>query len=889
MSGRPTSAAELRRAFVKFFVDHGHFAEKSASLVPQDPTVLFTIAGMVPFKPYLLGDEVAPHPRVTSVQKCLRAGGKHNDLDAVGTNSRSLTFFEMLGNWSFGDYFKEEAIPLAWELITEVLGVDGDRIWVTVHDDDDVSAAIWLDEVGFPAARLQRTGEENWWQMADVGPCGPDSELFFDKGAAYGSGGGPAHGAEERYVELWNLVFMLYDQKADGSLVELPRRNVDTGAGLERVLGVLEGVDSVFETDVLFPLVDKAQSLTGRRYGADPATDVSLRILADHARAMTFLVGDGVMPSNEGRGYVLRRIIRRAALRAFRLGLDRGVVAPLAETVATIMGDDYPDLRDDADLTQEILSREEDRFRQTLRSGFSMLEEELARGEGVVPGDVAFRLHDTYGFPIELTREVAEERGRSVDDAGFEAAMAEQRERGREAGRRTDAADERLAAYRDLVHRLGTTRFSGYETTEDIGTVLAVLPAEGPAESDGSRGDGAGAPAGGGEPAGRRAEVFLDRTPFYAEAGGQVGDTGELHTSSGRARVTDTTYALPGLIRHHVVIVEGDISPGEEATAVVDAERRDAIRRNHTGTHLLHWALREVLGPHVAQQGSLVAPDRLRFDFSHYSPLSEAETERVEDLVNAEVLRNQAVHTLETTKAAADARGAIAFFDEKYGEVVRVVEAGAHSVELCGGTHVGTLGMIGPLRIVSESSIGANTRRIFALTGSGSIEWMKAQERLLARAAELLRTAPGELPERIEGLRQRVLASEDELAAVWSRQLAEEAERLAEGGTDGMVVARRDGLSRERLRQLAIAVRDRPGQRAAVLIGIPDEGRGVALVAAVARGGDLVASELLREAAKVVGGGGGNDPEVAVAGGRDVARIDEALGVVRAKLGLVGR
>ena len=861
MSGRPSSAADVRRAFVDFFVAHGHVAVPSASLIPQDPTVLFTIAGMVPFKPYLVGDEVAPHPRVTSVQKCLRAGGKHNDLDAVGTNSRSLTFFEMLGNWSFGDYFKELAIPLAWELTTEVLGVDGDRLWVTVHTDDDESAAIWLDEVGFPAARLQRLGPDNWWQMADVGPSGPDSELFYDKGEAYGAGGGPAHGAEERYVELWNLVFMLYDQKADGSLVELPRRNVDTGAGLERVLGVLQGVDSVFETDVLLPLVEMAQSLTGRRYGSDPATDVSLRILADHARAMTFLVGDGVVPSNEGRGYVLRRIIRRAALRAFRLGVERGVAAPLAEAVSATMGDAYPELRRNADRTQAILSREEDRFRQTLRSGFSMLEEELARGEDVVAGDVAFRLHDTYGFPIELTREVAAERGRAVDDPGFEAEMARQRERGREAGRRADAADERLAAYRDLVQRVGTTRFSGYETTEDAGEVLAVLPAQG-----------------------ADAEVFLDRTPFYAEAGGQVGDTGEIRTSTGRARVTDTTYALPGLVRHHVEILEGEISPGQEAAAAVDAERRNAIRRNHTGTHLLHWALREVLGPHVAQQGSLVAPDRLRFDFSHYGPLSEEETERVEDLVNAEVLRNQAVRTLETTKAQADARGAIAFFDEKYGDLVRVVEAGAHSVELCGGTHVGTLGMIGPLRIVSESSIGANTRRIFALTGSPSIDWMKEQERLLARAAELLRTAPGELPERIEGLRQRVQASEDELESLWSRQLAEEAGRLAEESTDGLVAARRDRLSRDRLRQLAMAVRDRPGQRAAVLAGTPD-GRGVALVAAVARGSGLVASDLLREAAKVVGGGGGNDPEVAVAGGRDVARIDEALGVVRAQLG----
>jgi alanyl-tRNA synthetase len=874
MSGGLTSGSQVRRAFLEFFVAHGHVAVPSASLIPQDPTVLFTIAGMVPFKPYLLGDEVPPHPRVTSVQKCLRAGGKHNDLDAVGTNSRSLTFFEMLGNWSFGDYFKELAIPMAWELTTEVLGIDGDRIWVTVHHDDAEAEAIWLEEVGFPAGRLQRMGSDNWWQMADTGPCGPDTELFFDKGDAYGPGGGPAGGNEERYVELWNLVFMLYDQKADGSLEELPRRNVDTGAGLERVLGVLQGVDSVFETDVLFPLVEVAQSVCGRRYGADQATDVGLRILADHARAMTFLVSDGVVPSNEGRGYVLRRLIRRAALRAFRLGVEKPVVGRLAEAAVQTLGDAYPDLRRNADLTQTILSREEDRFRQTLRSGFSMLEDELGRGEGVVGGEVAFRLHDTYGFPIELTREVAAERGRGVDEAGFEAAMEEQRERSRLAGsvagavspggspgaaRGDDADDQRLEAYRELVQQQGATVFTGYQTTESSGRVLAVLPA------------------------GRRAEVFLDRTPFYAEAGGQVGDTGELVTPTGRAVVHDTTYALPGLVSHHVEIVEGTISPDQEALGRVDAERRDAIRRNHTGTHLLHWALREVLGPHVAQQGSLVAPDRLRFDFSHYGPLTEEQIERVEDLVNAEVLRNEAVRTTETTKAEADARGAIAFFGEKYGELVRVVEAGTRSVELCGGTHVSTLGMIGPLRIVSQESIGANTRRVFALTGSGSIGWMKDQGRLLSRAAELLRASPGELPERIEGLRQRVQETEDELARLWARQLAEEAEQLAGSSTGGVVVARRDGLSRDRLRQLAIGVRDRPGQRAAVLVGTPD-GRGVALVAAVARDSGLVASELVRDAAKVVGGGGGSDPEVAVAGGRDVSRINEALEAVRTRL-----
>jgi alanyl-tRNA synthetase len=857
-------ANAVRRAFTQYFVDRGHTPVGSSGLIPHHPRApLFTNAGMNQFIPYFLGEELPPYPRATSIQKCVRIRGKHDDIDLIGRTTRHLTFFEMLGNFSFGDYFKAGAIPLAWGLLTEVLGLDGDRLWVTVHTDDDEAAAIWSDTIGLPAGRLQRMGDDNFWEMGDTGPCGPSSEVYFDRGDRWGPPGGPAGGGgEERFVELWNLVFMQFDRQQDGSLNPLPKPNIDTGAGLERILMVLQGVHAVWDTDVLRPVIAEAERITGRHYGDDSEADVALRILGDHARSMTFLIGDGVFPSNEDRGYVLRRLIRRAVRHAYALGVERAVAADLVGACVAVMGEAYPDLAKQRDYIVDVVAREEARFRTTLRSGLTMLEAELAGGGRLVSGELAFRLHDTHGFPVELTREIASERGAGVDQAGFDAAMDRQRTMSKQAGTANKAgAAELLELYRSITEEHGPTRFVGYTSDTATGTVLVVV------ELDDSQ-----------------AEVFLDTTPFYAEAGGQVGDTGFIETDTGRARVVDTTYALPGLVRHLAELEDGEIRAGQVAAASIDTERRTAIRRNHTGTHLLHWALRSVLGDHVKQQGSLVAPDRLRFDFTHYSPVTEEELERIEDLVNGEILRDEDVAVEIMPKREAEEAGAIAFFEEKYGDEVRVIRAGSDSMELCGGTHVARLGQIGPLEIQSEGSIGSNLRRIFATTGTATLTRLRQAEREISIAAGLLRSTPDELTGAIE----RKLAENRELEArVRSAQqasLAGQARTLVDGAAGGHVVARVDGLAQDQMRELAFLVRQSPTVDAVVLGGSPD-GSKAALVAVVAKGAKPAAPELISEAARMVGGGGGGrNPEQASAGGRDAAHLDEALDHVRSLL-----
>jgi alanyl-tRNA synthetase len=832
----------LRRAYLDFFVERGHTEVPSGGLVPHHPRApLFTNAGMNQFLPYYLGEEVPPYKRATSVQKCVRVRGKHDDIDQVGRTPKHVTFFEMLGNFSFGDYWKPDAIAWAWQLLTEVLGLDPDRLWVTVYTDDDEAADIWADQVGVPRRRIQRAEEDNFWEMGDTGPCGPCSEVHYDRGPNFGAGGGPVGGADARYVELWNLVFQTYDRQSSGELVPLPKKGIDTGAGFERILTVLEDAPSVWETEVLSPLVARAARLTGRRYGDDPEADVALRVVADHARTMSFMISDGVFPSNEDRGYVLRRIVRRAALRANLLGAARPVCQEMVEAVVELMGDAYPELKNNGEFVANVAGREELRFMGNIRSGMALFEAELANG--TVSGEAAFRLHDTYGFPIELTRELA---GGNVDEAGFQEQMEAQRQRSRQAAK---AEHDDLSQYREILEHFGPTTFVGYDTLEADARVLAVI------------GD----------------EIFLDRTPFYAEAGGQVGDTGVITTATGRASVTDTTPVLPGLHRH-LARVEGVIEPGQEARAVVDRERREAIRRNHTGTHLLHWALREVLGPHVKQQGSLVAPDRLRFDFTHYSQVSRQELDRVEDLVNQQVLADMAVTTEVLARAEAEAKGAIAFFGEKYGERVRVVHAGPRSVELCGGTHVERLGMIGPLEVVSESSIGSNIRRVEALTGADTLRRLRANESRLARLAALLNVAPEDLVDAVERRLAELRESQDEVRSLKKAQLLGEAAAM----TGEVVVARRDGLAQDELRDLALAVRSR-GARAVVL-GSSNDGK-VALVAAVEKGHRVPAPELVAKAAQIVGGGGGGrNPELAMAGGRDASRLDEALAAVKGML-----
>ncbi|MHB1130384.1 MAG: alanine--tRNA ligase, partial [Ilumatobacteraceae bacterium] len=725
MSSQIRSANELRDAFTEFFTSKGHIRVPSASLIPHDPTVLFTVAGMVPFKPYFVGDEVAPYRRAVSVQKCARAGGKHNDLDDVGRTKRHLVFFEMMGNFSFGDYFKADAIPWAWELVTEVFGFDGDQLWITVHEGDDEAEQIWHEQVGVPMNRIQRLGDaDNFWQMGETGPCGPCSEIHIDRGPSFGPDGGPLndpHG--DRFLEFWNLVFMQYNQAPDGSRTPLPKPSIDTGAGLERILALMQGTDSVWETDVLYPLIEEAQSLTSRKYiigDYDDRSSFSLRVLADHARSAMMLVNDGVFPSNENRGYVLRRIIRRAIRHAYLLGCERLVMPRLTETAVQIMGGAYPDLHKNHDFIVGVLTKEEERFRQTLKTGVAILEDELRTTKSLT-GESAFLLHDTYGFPLELTQEIAGERNVEVDVTGFEREMHAQRKRAKAARKGAQTDDSLVESYREVLEQFGTTTFVGYSDDESESRVLAVI-------------NGVDVTV----------EIFLDVTPFYAESGGQVGDIGTIRTDTGQADVLDTTFALPGLRRHVCRITSGSVSAGQMAQARINVEARSATRRNHTATHVLHWALRTVLGEHVKQAGSLVAPDRLRFDFSHYDSVSAEEIRQIERLANNQVLSNAPVRAYETTKDEASNLGAIAFFGDKYGDIVRVLESGS-SIELCGGTHVRATGDIGFIKVIGESSIGSNLRRIEAVTGANAVEYILKMHENVAAAASLLSAQPSDL------------------------------------------------------------------------------------------------------------------------------------------------
>jgi len=869
MGTAPPTADQLRSTFIDFFVAKGHTAVPSASLIPHDPTVLFTVAGMVPFKPYFLGDEVPPYNRAVTSQKCARAGGKHNDLDDVGRTKRHLVFFEMLGNFSFGDYFKREAIPWSWELVTEGFGFDGDRLWITVHHSDDEAEAIWHEEVGVPMDRIQRLGDkDNFWQMGDTGPCGPCSEIHIDRGPAFGPEGGPLndpHG--DRFMEFWNLVFMQYDQGSDGTRTALPKPSIDTGAGLERILCLMQGVDAVWETDLMMPLIDQACSLTGKRYVAgdyEHRESFAMRVLAEHARSATMLVSDGVFPSNEGRGYVLRRIIRRAVRYAYLLGTERLVMPSLVETAVSVMGAAYPDVVKNRDFVVGVLTREEERFRHTLKTGLGILEDELSGGVSRLPGSTAFLLHDTYGFPLELTEEIAGERGVEVDGEGFEAEMKAQRERAK-AARKGATGDDRLSGYRDVVEQFGTTEFVGYGADEVTARVLAVLPAD-PVDEDGGPGE--------------LVEIFLDRTPFYAEAGGQVGDTGTIVTESGEAEVIDTTFALPGLRRHIARVARGSIVAGATSTATIHVGRRTAIRRNHTGTHILHYALRKVLGEHVKQAGSLVGPDRLRFDFSHYAALTDDEIREIEAVANAEVLANSTARVFETTKDEAGALGAIAFFGDKYGDFVRVLEVG-NSIELCGGTHVRAAGDIGLIKVLGESSIGSNLRRIEATTGENTLALLQRDSAILADSARLVGSTPDDLVAGVQRRLDEIKALHDELKRLRGQAAGARAAELAASVVDGVVVARVDGLVPDELRELAIAVRQQADVVKVVLGGLTDGG-GVSLVSAVRPESGTVAGDLIRLAAKAVGGGGGGKGDIATAGGKNPDGLDEALRIAEA-------
>ena len=864
------STRQIRQDFLDFFAGKGHTIVPSASLVPgNDPTLLFTNSGMVQFKDVFLGAEKRSYMRAADVQRCLRAGGKHNALDSVGYTARHHTFFEMLGNWSFGDYFKKEAIAWAWELLTEVWKLPKERLLVTVYHTDDEAYDLWHDMIGLPPERIVRIGDnkgapyasDNFWQMADTGPCGPCTEIFYDHGEHI-AGGPPGSPDEDgdRYIEIWNNVFMQFDRQPDGTLVPLPAPCVDTGMGLERLAAVLQHVHTNYEIDLFQGLIRKAAELTG-------TTDLenkSLRVIADHIRACSFLIVDGVLPSNEGRGYVLRRIIRRALRHGWMLGVRQPFFHKMVGTLCELMGDAYPELPAARELVEKALKAEEERFAETLDSGMRIFDDVASRVvDGVIPGADAFRLYDTYGFPVDLTADIARERGLSVDMAGFEAAMEQQRETARAAGKFTSTTG--LPA--DLVAQLSPTVFLGYDKLDAGGLqVVALLK------------DGRPVPA---VQAGDDAVVILDSTPFYAESGGQVGDTGVLAEQGVEFDVADT-LKFAGQFHGHVGrVAKGSLKVGDHVVASVDAARRASTILNHSATHLLHAALREVLGTHVQQKGSLVAPDRLRFDFSHFQPMTQAELADVERRVNAQIRANSAAEVHHMGMQEALDFGAMALFGEKYGEQVRVLKMGDYSTELCGGTHVGRTGDIGLFKLVGESGVSAGVRRIEAVTGQGALDYVADEERRLAEAADLLGGNAGEVVDKIRALTDRQKKLERELETLKARAASSATSDLGGAAIDvggiRVLASRLEGFDAKALRDAMDRLKQQLGDAVIVLAGTAD-GK-AALVAGVngAATGRVKAGELLSHIAGQIGGKGGGRPDLAQGGGEDGPALATAL------------
>jgi alanyl-tRNA synthetase len=867
------SSNQIRSDFLAFFQGKGHTIVPSASLVPgNDPTLLFTNSGMVQFKDVFLGAEKRSYVRAADVQRCLRAGGKHNDLDSVGYTARHHTFFEMLGNWSFGDYFKQEAIDWAWELLTEVWKLPKDRLLVTVYHTDDEAYELWNQRIGIPAERIVRIGDnkgapyasDNFWQMADTGPCGPCTEIFYDHGAHI-AGGPPGSPDEDgdRFIEIWNLVFMQFDRQPDGSLQPLPAPCVDTGMGMERLAAILQHVHTNYEIDLFQALIRQASALTG----TPDLENKSLRVIADHIRACSFLIVDGVLPSNEGRGYVLRRIIRRALRHGWMLGVRQPFFHKMVPTLVEQMGQAYPELPAAQQLVQRALKAEEERFAETLDSGMRIFDDLAARANGVIAGADAFRLYDTYGFPVDLTADIARERGLSVDMQGFDAAMEQQRETARAAGKFSSGAG--LPA--ELVAKLKPTEFVGYDALDAGGLQVVALLKD-------------GRPVNALE-AGEEAMVILDRTPFYAESGGQVGDTGMLAEKGVEFDVTDT-QKLAGQFHGHVgTLAAGVLKLGDHVVASVDSERRATTILNHSATHLLHAALREVLGAHVQQKGSLVAPDRLRFDFSHFQPMTQEELAEIERRVNAQIRANHSaeVHLMGMQEALEF--GAMALFGEKYGERVRVLKMGGYSTELCGGTHVGRTGDIGLFKLVGEGGVSAGVRRIEAVTGQGALDFVAAEEQRLDQAAELLGGSSGDVVERIRALAERQKKLERELetlkAKAASGATADLAGSAVEVGGVRVLAARLEGFDAKALRDAVDRLKQQLGDAVIVLAGAAD-GK-AALVAGVNGSaiGKVKAGELLAHIAALTGGKGGGRPDLAQGGGEDGPALASALLGVR--------
>ncbi len=870
------TTAELRRDFIDFFAARGHTIVPSASLVPgNDPTLLFTNSGMVQFKDVFLGAEKRSYVRAADVQRCLRAGGKHNDLDQVGYTARHHTFFEMLGNWSFGDYFKKDAILWAWQLLTEVWQLPQDRLLATVYHDDDEAYAIWRDEVGLPPERIIRIGDnkgapyasDNFWQMADTGPCGPCSEIFYDHGEDVP--GGPPGSPEEdgdRFIEIWNLVFMQFDRQPDGSLVPLPAPCVDTGMGLERIAAIQQHVHSNYEIDLFQTLIGRAAELTGT---ADLGSK-SLRVIADHIRASAFLIVDGVLPSNEGRGYVLRRIVRRALRHGWMLGTREPFFHKLVATLDALMGEAYPVLREGRATAERALLAEEERFAETLDSGMRIFEDVAARSGGTIPGIDAFRLYDTYGFPLDLTQDMARERGMTVDVAGFDTAMAHQKETARAHGKFGGG----LQLPAELASQLAPMRFLGYESLDGEGLAVVALLKDGKPVDAIDAGDAAA--------------VLLDATPFYAESGGQVGDTGAL-AAAGVRFVVDDTHKLAGQFHAHIGRLEtGSLRVGDRVEAHVDGARRAAIVLNHSATHLLHAALRGVLGTHVQQKGSLVAPDRLRFDFSHFQPMTAAELAEVERRVNAEVRANHEGEVRHMGMQEALDFGAMALFGEKYGERVRVLRFGPTSTELCGGTHVGRTGDIGLFKIVSEGGVSAGVRRIEAVTGQGALDYVNAEEARLHEATHLVGGGTAELADRLRAVLEHQKALERELQSLKAKAAvgatADLSAQAREVAGIKVLAARLEGFDAKTLREAVDRLKQQLGDAVIVLAGVQD-GK-VALVAGVAGAalGKVKAGDVLSEVARKINGKGGGRPDMAQGGGEDGPELRPALDGVTASV-----
>ncbi len=849
---------ELRQAFLDYFRDHGHEIVASSPLVPgNDPTLLFTNAGMVQFKDVFTGEDKRSYATAATSQRCVRAGGKHNDLENVGYTARHHTFFEMLGNFSFGDYFKREAIQYAWEFLTETLGLPEERLWVTVFEDDDEAADIWLKEMKVDPERFSRMGEkDNFWAMGDTGPCGPCSEIFFDHGPDV-DGGPPGSPDEDgdRYVEVWNLVFMQFDRSADGKMTPLPKPSVDTGMGLERIAAVMQQVHSNYQIDLFAHIIQAAADVIGVKNDGSS----SLNVIADHIRACAFLIVDGVLPGNEGRGYVLRRIIRRAIRHGKKLGMDDlffyRLVAPLTEE----MGEAYPELAKAQAHVEKVLRKEEERFAETLDQGMEILEAAIADLDGKrLPGDLVFKLYDTYGFPVDLTADIARERNLAIDEQGFEAAMDEQRDRAR-------AASKFGAAAGDELRTDAETEFLGYDGTEGASHVVALFRDGAAVDSLGAGDDGA---------------VVLSSTPFYAESGGQIGDTGILVEDGKLFRVDDTQKSGQANV-HFGCVEQGSLETGDKLEAVVDAERREAIRLNHSATHLMHAALRQVLGDHVTQKGSLVAPERLRFDFSHYEPVTAEQLQEIEDIVNAEIRRNVAAGTDLMSYDDAIESGAMALFGEKYGDKVRVLRFGDFSVELCGGTHVDRTGDIGVFKITHEGGVASGVRRIEAVTGKGAMEWIDANQRTLKELAGTLKSQPEQAAAKVEQLLRRSRELEKELAAakqaLVTGQTADQAANVTEIAGIKVMAARMDGADAKTLRDAIDRFKDKL-QNAIVVLASVDDGK-VRLAAGVTKNNTdrIRAGDLIKPVAEQVGGKGGGRPDFAQAGGTDASKLDAAL------------